>query len=116
MMMAAWDCRITQVVDVNKGIHCFSAKSAKAARKIEALPDQENKTYLVTVGQGRRPQQGDGRRVVGDDRAAAERKEAEPARRVQPRQHGDGLPSGRADGAVKAVHCLVPKSTWVASR
>ena len=35
--------------------------------------------------------------VVGDDRAAAERKEAEPARRVQPRQHGDGLPSGRAE-------------------
>ncbi len=30
MMMAAWDCRITQVVDVNKGIHCFTAKGAKS--------------------------------------------------------------------------------------
>ena len=29
MMMATWDCRITQVVDVNKGIHCFTAKGAR---------------------------------------------------------------------------------------
>ena len=50
LMMAAWDCRVTQVVDVNKGLHCFSAKSAKERRKIEALPEKENKSYLVTVG------------------------------------------------------------------
>jgi acetamidase/formamidase len=49
-MMAAWDCRISQVVDVNKGIHCFTAKGTSVPRKIEALPDKENKTYLVTVG------------------------------------------------------------------
>ena len=42
--------RVSQVVDVNKGLHCFSAKSAKERRKIEALPEKENKSYLVTVG------------------------------------------------------------------
>src|SRR5213595_548493 len=50
MMMASWDCRVTQVVDVNKGLHCFSAKKPKEKRAIEALPAAENKTYLVTVG------------------------------------------------------------------
>src|SRR5438094_121086 len=49
-MMASWDCRVTQVVDVNKGLHCFTAKNSKVAHKIEPLPERENKTYLVTVG------------------------------------------------------------------
>src|SRR5438034_4297772 len=48
-MMASWDCRVTQVVDVNKGLHCFTAKNAKAVRKIEGLPERENAKYLVTV-------------------------------------------------------------------
>jgi len=28
-MMANWDCRVSQVVDVNKGLHCFTAKDAR---------------------------------------------------------------------------------------
>src|SRR5262245_11942558 len=47
--MAEWDCRVSQVVDVNKGLHCFTAKPG-VRRAIEALPDRENGTYLVTVG------------------------------------------------------------------
>src|SRR5216110_2409012 len=47
-MMAAWDCRVTQVVDVNKGLHCFSSKSARGKRRVETLPDRENMLYLVT--------------------------------------------------------------------
>src|SRR5438876_9118158 len=49
-MMASWDCRVSQVVDVNKGLHCFSAKNPKGKRRVEALPDRENMLYLVTVG------------------------------------------------------------------
>src|SRR2546429_300490 len=44
-MMASWDCRVSQVVDVNKGLHCFTAKKTKIARKIEALPERETNTY-----------------------------------------------------------------------
>ncbi len=95
VMMATWDCRISQVVDVNKGIHCFTAKSRYAQDRSVA---GEGKQGVPRDGrQGRRPQQGDGRRLVGDDRAPAERQEAEPARCVQSRQHGDGLSSGRAE-------------------
>src|SRR5256884_1939924 len=39
LMMASWDCRVSQVVDVNKGLHCFSAKNTKERRRIEALPE-----------------------------------------------------------------------------
>src|SRR5262249_51890270 len=46
---------------------------------------------------GRRSQQGDGRRLVGDDRAPAEGERPESSRRLRPRQHGDGLPAGRPD-------------------
>src|SRR5262249_12132754 len=50
LMLACWDCRVSQVVDVNKGLHCFSAKDTRSRRRVESLPTGENKTYLVTVG------------------------------------------------------------------
>ena len=116
MMMANWDCRITQVVDVNKGIHCFSAKGAKSARKIEALPDQENKTYLVTVGKD-----ADLNKAMDD--ASWAMIELLQSQKKLSRLDAYSLASMVMDcrlaaprGAVKAVHCLVPKSTWVAAR
>jgi acetamidase/formamidase len=116
MMMATWDCRITQVVDVNKGIHCFSAKGAKAARKIEALPDQENKTYLVTVGKD-----ADLNKAMDD--ASWAMIELLQSEKKLSRLDAYSLASMVMDcrlaeprAQVKAVHCLVPKSTWVASR
>ena len=116
LMMAAWDCRMTQVVDVNKGIHCFSAKSAAGGRKVEVSAGQGKQGVSGDGRQGRRSQQGDGRRLVGDDRVPPVAKETDAARCVRPREHGDGLPSRGARRPQKAVHCLVPKSTWVASR
>lgn len=116
MMMASWDCRITQVVDVNKGIHCFSAKGAKRARKIEALPDQENKTYLVTVGKD-----ADLNKAMDD--ASWSMIELLQNEKKLSRLDAYSLASMVMDcrlavptSSVKAVHCLVPKSTWVASR
>src|SRR5437588_10255713 len=50
LMLATWDCRITQVVDVNKGLHCFNIKDPRSQRRIEPLLDRENRIYLVTVG------------------------------------------------------------------
>jgi hypothetical protein len=50
LMLASWDCRVSQVVDVNKGLHCFSSKSTHASRRAKLLPVAENRTYLVTVG------------------------------------------------------------------
>ena len=116
IMMASWDCRISQVVDVNKGIHCFSAKNLKSARKVEALPEAENKTYLVTVGRD-----ADLNKAM-DDAAWAMIDLLQNDKKLT-RLDAYSLASMVMDcrlaapvGAQKAVHCLVPKSTWVASR
>jgi acetamidase/formamidase len=116
MMMASWDCRISQVVDVNKGIHCFSAKNTKSARKIEALPEAESKAYLVTVGKD-----ADLNKAM-DDAAWAMIDLLQNEKKLT-RLDAYSLASMVMDcrlaapvGAQKAVHCLVPKSTWVASR
>jgi len=114
VMMATWDCRISQVVDVNKGIHCFTAKSG--ARKIEALPEKENKAYLVTVGKD-----ADLNKAM-DDASWAMIELLQSDKKLS-RLDAYSLASMVMDcrlaapsGAQKAVHCLLPKSTWVASK
>jgi acetamidase/formamidase len=77
MMMATWDCRISQVVDVNK------AMDDASWAMIELLQSEKKLSRLDAYSLAS---------MVMDCRLAAPR------------------------AAVKAVHCLVPKSTWVASR
>jgi acetamidase/formamidase len=115
-MLATWDCRVSQVVDVNKGLHCFTAKNAKAPRTIEPLPDKENKSYLVTVGRD-----ADLNKAMDD--ASWAMVELLQSEKKLSRLDAYSLASMVMDcrlaapsGAQKAVHCLVPKSTWVASR
>jgi acetamidase/formamidase len=115
-MMAAWDCRVSQVVDVNKGLHCFSAKNPSEKRRIEALPVAENKAYLVTVGRD-----ADLNKAM-DDASWAMIELLQQAKGLS-RLDAYSLASMVMDCRLaaptareKAVHCLVPKSTWVASR
>jgi len=115
-MMAAWDCRVSQVVDVNKGLHCFSAKNSKERRKIEALPEAENKAYLVTVGKD-----ADLNKAMDD--ASWAMIELLQTKKGLSRLDAYALASMVMDCRLaapaagrNAVHCLVPKSTWVASR
>jgi acetamidase/formamidase len=114
MMMSTWDCRITQVVDVNKGIHCFTAKSG--TRKIEALPDKENGRYLVTVAS-------DADLNKAMDAASWAMIELLQTQKKLSRLDAYSLASMVMDCrlaapgvAQKTVHCLLPKSTWVAAR
>ncbi len=116
IMMDSWDCRVTQVVDVNKGLHCFSAKNPAAHRRIEVLPERENKTYLVTVSKSSDLNMAmDGAAVAMIDLLERDKKLT--------RLDAYGLASMVMDCRLaapvaeqKSVHCLVPKSTWVASR
>jgi acetamidase/formamidase len=115
-MLASWDCRVSQVVDVNKGLHCFSAKNPRERRKAEALPEQENRTYLVTVARD-----ADLNKAMDD--AAWAMIELLQKEKSLSRLDAYGLASMVMDcrlaaplGSQKAVHCLLPKSTWVASR
>jgi acetamidase/formamidase len=115
-MMANWDCRVTQVVDANKGLHCFTAKDARSRRKPEALPSAENRTYLVTIGK-------DADLNKAMDSASWAMIELLQKQKGLSKLDAYALASMVMDcrpaapaGAEKAVHCLVPKSTWVSSR
>jgi acetamidase/formamidase len=115
-MMANWDCRVSQVVDVNKGLHCFTAKDARSRRKPEALPSAETRAYLVTVAK-------DADLNKAMDTASWAMIELLQKQKGLSRLDAYSLASMVMDcrpavptAAEKAVHCLVPKSTWVASR
>jgi len=116
LMLASWDCRVSQVVDVNKGLHCFNAKNPRERRKVEALPERENKSYLVTVGKD-----ADLNKAMDD--AAWAMIELLQNQKNLTRLDAYGLASMVMDcrlaapvGSQKAVYCLLPKSTWVAAR
>jgi acetamidase/formamidase len=111
LMLANWDCRITQVVDVNKGLHCFNAKDARSQRRIEPLPDRENRIYLVMVGR-------DADLNKAMDTASWEMIELLQKQKSLSRLDAYSLASMVMDcrpaaptAAEKVVHCLVPKST-----
>ena len=115
-MMANWDCRVSQVVDVNKGLHCLNAKNARSRRRPEALPSAENRTYLVTVGK-------DADLNKAMDSASWAMIELLQKQKSLSKLDAYALASMVMDcrlaapaAAEKAVHCLVPKSTWVSSR
>ncbi|MDQ6630009.1 MAG: acetamidase/formamidase family protein [Pseudomonadota bacterium] len=116
LMMSAWDCRVSQVVDINKGLHCLSAKNTTLSRKAEPLPERETKTQLVTVARD-----ADLNKAMDD--ASWAMIELLQKDKGLTRLDAYGLASMVMDcrvaaptAAQKAVHCLVPKSTWVASR
>ena len=115
LMMDAWDCRVSQVVDVNKGLHCFTSKSAQPA-KIEPLPERENDTYLVTIGKNtdlNKAMDGASWDMIGlleKDKKLSRLDAYSLASMVMDCR----LAPPTSDE--KAVYCLVPKSTWVSSR
>lgn len=115
LMLASWDCRVSQVVDVNKGLHCYSAKNPHERRKVEALPEKETRTYLVTVGRAADLNQ------AMDDASWAMIDLLQQQKNLS-RLDAYALASMVMDcrlaapvAAQQAVHCLVPKSTWVSS-
>jgi acetamidase/formamidase len=116
VMLATWDCRITQVVDVNKGLHCFNVKDPRSQRRVEPLPDRENRIYLVTVGR-------DADLNKAMDTASWEMIELLQKQKDLSRLDAYSLASMVMDcrpaaptAAEKVVLCLVPKSTWVSSQ
>ena len=94
LMPTVSDCRVSQVVNIKKGIHCLNPKNASDKEDMER-PTTETREVLRHPRQGCRPQQGDERRVDGHDQVAGEREEDRAARRLWARQRGDGLPRRR---------------------
>jgi acetamidase/formamidase len=114
IMILEWDCRISEVVNVVKGTYCMNPKSP---RNGPALPTAENAQYYVTIVK-------DADLDKAMDGASMAMINLLQETRKLSRLDAYGLASIAMDcriappaaGNEKTVHCLLPKSTFVAQR
>jgi acetamidase/formamidase len=106
------DCRVTQVVDGKKGIHCIIAKDATRSLA-QARPKSETPEFLVTYAS-------DTDMNKAMDTASWNMIELLQKQKSLSRLDAYSLASmtmdcrvGEMDAPEKGVHCLVPKTLWV---
>src|SRR3981081_4623690 len=106
------DCRVSQVVNVKKGIHCLNPKNPREAEDLER-PTKETSKYL-----GSSAKAADLNKAM--DKAAMGMIKMLEADKKVARLDAYGLASvamdcrvGTISDAEKNVHCLMPKSIWV---
>ena len=115
LMPTVSDCRVSQVVNIKKGVHCLSPKDAKYKQDLER-PTKETAMYYVSHAS-------DADLNKAMDAASMGMIKWLEANKGIARLDAYGLASAAMDcrvGAVsdtaKNVHCLMPKSLWVASK
>jgi acetamidase/formamidase len=109
------DCRISQVVNIKKGIHCLSPKELSDREDMDR-PTAETRRYYVS--HARNPDLN-----VAMDTASMNMIKWLESNKGIARLDAYGLASAAMDcrvgdvsGAEKNVHCLMPKSLWQAPR
>jgi acetamidase/formamidase len=114
LMPKVSDCRISQVVNIKKGIHCLNPKDTKATG-IPERPTAETKAFYVT-----HVKDADMNKAM-DGASMAMIRFLEEKKGIA-RLDAYGLASvamdcrvGDTSGAEKNVHCLLPKSLWRAN-
>src|SRR5215472_15451822 len=111
IMLAGWDCRVAEVVDVVKGTFCFNPKDVNE-KPPAPLPSEETASDYVTVGRNA------DLNTAMDEASLAMIDHLSQARKLD-RLDAYGLASVAMDCRIAppidgevAVHCLVPKSLW----
>ncbi len=114
LMASVSDCRVSQVVNIKKGIHCLNPKNAGDKEDMERPTKETSKYYVSHV------KDADLNKAM-NDASMGMIKWLELEKKIA-RLDAYGLASVAMDcrvGAVsdteKNVHCLMPKSIWVAS-
>ena len=115
LMPTVSDCRVSQVVNVKKGIHCLNPKELSGKEDMER-PTAETADYYVT-----HVKDADLNKAM-NEASKAMIKLLETEKKVA-RLDAYGLASAAMDcrvGAIsdteKNVHCLMPKSIWQAPK
>ena len=109
------DCRVSQVVNIKKGIHCLNPKNLKKT-DIEQRPIAETAKLYVSVGKDADLNKAMDAASMGMLKLLQEKKQLS-------RLDAYGLASvamdcrvGEVSPASKAIHCVLPKSLWVSSK
>lgn len=115
LMANVSDCRVSQVVNIKKGIHCLNSKNVKKTG-IEPRPIAENAKMYVSVGKDADLNKAMDAASMGMINLLQEKKQLS-------RLDAYGLASiamdcrvGEVSSASKAIHCVMPKSLWVSSK
>jgi acetamidase/formamidase len=115
LMPTVSDCRVSQVVNVKKGIHCLNPKNVRDKEDMER-PTAETASYYVT-----HVKDADLNKAM-NEASRAMIKWLESEKKIA-RLDAYGLASvamdcrvGAVSDAEKNVHCLIPKSLWQAPR
>lgn len=111
MMPKVSDCRVSQVVNIKKGIHCLTPKAVNAKEDMER-PTKETPRYFVS--HAKNPDLN-----KSMDEASMNMINWLAANKNMTRHDAYGLASvsmdcriGEMSDADKNVHCLMPKSLW----
>jgi acetamidase/formamidase len=114
LMTSVSDCRVSQVVNIKKGIHCLNPKNVRDKEDMER-PVKETPRYYVSHAKDANLNK------AMDDASMGMIKFLESEKKIA-RLDAYGLASVAMDcrvGAIsdseKNVHCVMPKSIWVAS-
>ena len=94
LMPTVSDCRVSQVVNVKKGIHCLSSKTPREAEDLER-PTKETSKYLVSHAKDADLNKAMDNASMGMIKMLETEKENRPSGRLWPRQRCDGLPDRR---------------------
>jgi acetamidase/formamidase len=112
LMAGVSDCRVSQVVNVKKGIHCLNPKNARDKEDMERPTKETAKYYVSHV------KDADLNKAM-NDASMGMIKFLETEKKIA-RLDAYGLASvamdcrvGAMSDAEKNVHCLMPKSIWV---
>jgi acetamidase/formamidase len=115
LMLKVSDCRVSQVVNIKKGIHCLSPKDIKGKEDMER-PTKETARYYVSHAK-------DADLNKAMDTASMGMIKWLESNKGIARLDAYGLASAAMDCRVgsisdteKHVHCLMPKSLWQVSR
>jgi acetamidase/formamidase len=113
LLPALADCRVTQVVDIKRGVHCIVPKDAASTRPIPPRPTAETADYLVTTARG------SAMNKAADEASWGMIELLQKAKGLS-RLDAYALASITMDcriseiaAADKSVHCLVPKGLWL---
>jgi acetamidase/formamidase len=113
LMATVSDCRVSQVVNIKKGIHCLSPKDAGSREDLERPTGETSDYYVTHVADADLNKAMDGASMAMIKWLEANKGIA--------RLDAYGLASvamdcrvGRVTDVEKHVHCLMPKSLWKA--
>jgi acetamidase/formamidase len=111
LMSTVSDCRVSQVVNVKKGIHCISPKNVSGKEDMERPTRETSEYYVVHI------KDADLNKAM-NDASMGMIKFLESEKKIA-RLDAYGLASvamdcrvGAVSDAEKNVHCLMPKSIW----